>query len=502
MPKILAIDDKQDNLLVLKAIIGSMMPDCILFTALSGKEGIEKACQSSPDTILLDIEMPGMDGYETCRQLRANEQTKCIPIIMLTAVHTENKARGLECGADAFLTKPAEESELVAQIGAMLRIKAAEDQLRYQEKKKYDTIIKTALDGFWLCDRAGNFVDVNNAYCDLSGYSRKELLNMSISDVESKETQEQTKEHLNKLLSEGFDRFETTHRRKDGVSVDVEVSTCVLDQKAGYITSFLRDITAKKKDQAELKIYSEKLEKLVDDRTRQLKDTQKQLLQQERLAAIGKLSGSVAHDIRNPLGSVSNSVYFLNMIAGPNTDAEVLKHYRIMKIEIERASRIITDLMDFSRDNVPNLSDGDLNILLQEMTEDGKTSDAITVDLQLDSDLPVISFDPVQVKRIFNNLIVNSLQAMTNGGILQVCTRNGADFVSVEISDTGYGIAREDLDEIFEPLFTTKSRGVGLGLSIVKTFVEKHNGTINVESKIGKGTTFTVRLPIKHEEVS
>ncbi len=132
MPKILAIDDKRDNLTALAALLKALMPECSVIVAQSGPEGIEKAQREQPDTILLDIHMPGMDGFETCRRLKADERTRHIPVVMITAVRTDGPSRikGLEAGADAFLSKPVDEQELVSQLKVVLRIKAAEDALR------------------------------------------------------------------------------------------------------------------------------------------------------------------------------------------------------------------------------------------------------------------------------------------------------------------------------------------------------------------------------------
>lgn len=142
MIKILAIDDKNDNLITISAMLRSLLDDCEVVTALSGIEGIEKAAEWMPDTIILDVKMPGMDGFETCKKLKANDATRHIPVILLTAIRTDIESRiyGLSIGADAFLTKPIDESELVAQINVMLRIKKAEDKLR-QEKDLLESLV-------------------------------------------------------------------------------------------------------------------------------------------------------------------------------------------------------------------------------------------------------------------------------------------------------------------------------------------------------------------------
>ena len=142
MPKILAIDDKEDNLISLSAVLKNLLPGCTVITAQSGAEGLKKAEAELPDTILLDIKMPVMDGYEVCNRLKSNKKTTNIPVIMISAIKTEGKdlVKGLETGADAFLAKPIDETVLVAQVNTALRIKKAEDLLRGQKDLLEDMV--------------------------------------------------------------------------------------------------------------------------------------------------------------------------------------------------------------------------------------------------------------------------------------------------------------------------------------------------------------------------
>ncbi|MEI6153228.1 MAG: HD domain-containing phosphohydrolase [Deltaproteobacteria bacterium] len=280
MHKILAIDDKMDNLVTLTALLKNMMPDCVMITAQSGMEGIGKARAESPDVILLDVKMPEIDGFETCRRLKVDEITKCIPVIMITAIKTDPQSRikGLEIGADAFLSKPIDEYELVSQVKVALRIKEAEDALReekdslerkvqertatlFASEERHRAIIRTAMDGFWLVDLQGCLVEVNEAYCRMSGYSEQELLSMHISDFEVVETVDDTAAHIHKVIVQGEDRFETRHRRRDGSIIEIEISVQYHAVKGGYLVAFLRDITERKRAEGELNQTLEKLRK-------------------------------------------------------------------------------------------------------------------------------------------------------------------------------------------------------------------------------------------------
>jgi PAS domain S-box-containing protein len=237
-----------------------------VITAQSGPEGIEQALVEQPDTVLLDVHMPGMDGFETCRRLKADERTRPIPVVMVTAVRTDapSRIKGLELGADAFLSKPIDEQELVSQLKVALRIKTAEDALRAERdsletlvqrrtaelrksEERSRLILRSAMDGFWRLDRQGRMLEVNDSYCRMSGYTRPELLAMSISDVEAVETPAETAAHLRKLMEQTEDRFESRHRCKDGTVFDVEVSVQYRECEEEQIAVFLRDITERKR---------------------------------------------------------------------------------------------------------------------------------------------------------------------------------------------------------------------------------------------------------------
>ena len=292
MKKILAIDDQPDNLITLKAIVKTYLPDCQIITASSGPEGIKLATEEQPDIILLDIIMPEMDGYTVCKKLKANPTTSRLPILMVTAIKSdsESRVRGLETGADAFLTKPFDIPEFVAQIKVLLRVKESEDRLireknsvnqivqaRTQEllvanerlrqeiedrnriqqkltesKDRLETIIQTSLDGFCLIDLQGDLIEVNETYCRMSGYTLQELLTMSISDLEATKTTIHINDRIRHIQKQGETRFETKHRRKNGGVFDVEVSMQYQSNEGGRLVTFLKDISERKQARQEL----------------------------------------------------------------------------------------------------------------------------------------------------------------------------------------------------------------------------------------------------------
>ena len=264
----------------------------------------------------------------------------------------------------------------------------------------------------------------------------------------------------------------------------------------------VQDITERKRAEKALKEYSERLEEMVDERTKELRDTQQQLLRAERLAAIGQLGASIGHELRNPLGIIKNSTYYLNMKMG-SAGEKVRKHLGIIEKEIARSNKIITDLMDFARVRSPTLRKTDANLLVREAISRSNIPENVEVITRLTKGLSPLMADPGQIEQVFINMISNATQAMTSsdsletrdGGRLEISTRAEDGFIATEFKDNGRGISEENLGKLFEPLFTTKTKGIGLGLAICKAIVESHEGRIEVESELGQGTTFTVKLP-------
>jgi signal transduction histidine kinase len=228
----------------------------------------------------------------------------------------------------------------------------------------------------------------------------------------------------------------------------------------------------------------------------QLARAQEQLLAGERLAALGELSAIVAHEVRNPLGVIYNSLGSLRRLVRPSGDAKML--FDIVGEEAERLNRIVGDLLDFARPSHPELRPE----LLGRVVEDAvaaavaQTAAGIELDRELDPALPAVVIDARLVRQAVLNVAVNAVQAMPRGGRITIRTRREGDAALVEIEDTGSGIADEVTARIFEPFFTTKASGTGLGLAVVKRIVEGHGGAVSVRSVAGAGTVFALRFPL------
>ncbi|MBS2029770.1 MAG: GAF domain-containing protein [Deltaproteobacteria bacterium] len=223
---------------------------------------------------------------------------------------------------------------------------------------------------------------------------------------------------------------------------------------------------------------------------------QAQLVQRERLAALGELSAVVAHEVRNPLGVIYNSLATIRrMLPEP---AEVSGLLGIVEEEAERLNRMVDDLLDFARPMSPNLVPTPLQRLVMEAlpATQAAASGAIQLDLDLAPDLPLVPLDERLIRQVLVNLGVNAVQAMPQGGTLTIRARKREGEVHLELADTGTGITPEAQARIFEPFFTTKAKGTGLGLALVQRIVSWHGGRIEVSSEAGRGATFRLALPL------
>jgi signal transduction histidine kinase len=213
----------------------------------------------------------------------------------------------------------------------------------------------------------------------------------------------------------------------------------------------------------------------------------------ERLAAIGQVAGGVAHELRNPLNVVKTSVYYL-LNARNATPEKTAEHLKRIERHVVLADGVITALSNFARLPVPNLRPVALGAFLREVLEVNPLPDNCPVSLDVPASLPAVLADPDQLRIVFGNLVRNAREAMPQGGPLALAARQADDRVEVEVRDAGVGIPPDKLAQVMEPLYSTKARGLGLGLAIARAILEKNQGSLRVVSEVGRGSTFTVAL--------
>jgi signal transduction histidine kinase len=261
-------------------------------------------------------------------------------------------------------------------------------------------------------------------------------------------------------------------------------------------TSVRIDLTEKKNLQNRLAGCTHNLENTVKERTEQLQQTQDKLLKSERLAAIGELAGMVGHDLRNPLTAIKNATYFIRKKLPPDSDETIKDMFKILDSAILHSDKIINDLLQYSRDIQLELVECTSKSLLEEALSLIKVPCRVKIVDKTQKE-PLFEADKNKIAMVFVNLLKNAIDAIPTIGNIKIKSAYTNGNVEISFADTGIGISKEKLSTLFSPLITTKAQGMGFGLAICKRMVEAHQGRITVESTLGKGTTFTITLPLE-----
>lgn len=348
-------------------------------------------------------------------------------------------------------------------------------------------------------NRRFRFVFVNAAFCELAGFSRDDMLGRTDFDFFPREQSEFFRQKdVEMFASERTIEIDeepiTDARGGLHVLATTKVPLRGPDGSPDYLVGIIHDITRRKEAEKALLRAKEALERRVDERTRDLEKAHFELLRQHRLSAIGELSARVAHQIRNPLAAISNSVAILRRRFGESEDGAVQLALRALDEEVWQANRIITDLLDYAKVRPPVLEPRSLTELVHMVIQQSSIPDCIELALT-GSDVKV-SVDQRQVRQAISNVVSNAVEAMGSGGRLALRVEREGDEAILLVEDTGPGIPPERLGEIFEPLVTFKPSGLGLGLAIAKAFVEDNNGgTIVARSEVDEGTVFRIAFP-------
>jgi len=282
------------------------------------------------------------------------------------------------------------------------------------------------------------------------------------------------------------EKYELKLVKRDGAVIDVEerASRIIFEGKPASLV-VEKDITAQKEMEEQLRKYTEDLEQQVDNRSQEL-------LEAQQFAAAGRMASMVGHDLRSPLQSIRNATYLLRR--QPSRSEEMLTS---IENSVDRALAMLEELRHRTRETPLKVEPTDLPDLITDVLKDIPTTEAVEISFNLDPDLKVVEIDPLKIRRVLDNLIRNAFEAMSDGGKLTVETKREADHFVIKITDTGVGIPEENFQNLFKPFYTTKSKGLGLGLAYSMKAVESHNGTIVVESQVGKGTSFTIKIPLR-----
>ena len=350
-------------------------------------------------------------------------------------------------------------------------------------------------------DRQFRWVLLNAAFAELSGYPREQMLGKSDGDFFPKEQADFFRSKDVEMFATGQTVVidEESITAASGKKHTLATSKVPLRDASGEVThliGIIHDISRIKEVESALQRANDDLEARVAARTAALVGAQSDLVRHERLAVMGRLAGGLAHQIRNPLGAITNAAYVLQRLTTSAPQGDLRKAVEIVHEEAWRANRIITDLLDYARVRAASQESTDIGALLDDVLEAQAVPASIAVTKRI-PDLPRATIDPQQVRGALTNLVRNAVEAMPGGGTLSVEADREGDELVIVLRDSGPGIAPEVRSRLFEPLVTTKATGLGLGLTTARSLIENQGGALTGDSAPGEGTTARIRLPIE-----
>lgn len=378
------------------------------------------------------------------------------------------------------------------------------ESLRQESQERFQKLFETSLDAILLSLPDGSILAANPAACRIFGRSEEEILRggrNSLVDVDDP----RLASALEQRDREGYFSGELTCLRKDGTKFPVELTSVIYVDSLGQVRTnvHIRDISDRYEAEQAMVEYNERLEKDVQARTQELHDAQETLLKQERLATFGQLAGGVAHELRNPLGVIANAVYYLRLIV-PKSEEKIMEYLGILDRESQSAVQIISDLLNFSSVESGDRQPTKVVDMIQAAIEKQPVPKGVSLNLELPDTIPLVMVDPHQIEQALERLMKNAYEAIEGDGTLAISVCDSSfkkqSYICIAIMDIGSGISPENQLKVFEPLFTTKQRHIGLGLALSRRLIEVNGGRIEVESEPGKGTTFTLHLPVKLEK--
>jgi signal transduction histidine kinase len=528
-PLVLVVDDQAPATVMLQRLFEhhGYRVKC----AYDGPTALDIARDFIPDLILLDVLMPGMSGFEVLERLRQNPVTAIIPTIMITALdEPESIARGLNLGADDYMRKPYHTRELLARAESKMKARKLEDNLqrRTQEleallrvseelnqRREVNELLKLVtrltlellpgdVAAIFQLNEEGSIV---NSYIE-TGALRSQAARLNVNHIVEQFLQIRQPMRWNgeKASASGFksgmviplQHGDITH----GILMVLSLDT-IHDERHLRLfegTGRQAGLALRNAELYEIQMnYALHLEDMVAEQTSELRSAQQLLIRQEKLASIGHLAASIAHEINNPLQPIVVILDDMRHDIEMNLPPDI-RALEIIQQSVERIRRIVAQLLDFTgkRSAGSELQPLRINDILEGIVTLNRKffqQNKINIEANL-HELPLVHGSKDKLEQVFMNLAINAQAAMPKGGTLYVNAYSEGENVVIEFIDTGHGIAPQHLDKIFDPFFTTKQDGTGLGLFVSYGIIQSHNGSITVESEAGKGTRFIIRLPV------
>jgi len=502
MIRVLFVDDEPE-LLAMSRVYLENGGEMSVETAISAADAIRMLEKQKFDVIVSDHIMPGMDGLELLKKIRNNGDRT--PFIIYSGKGREHVILdALNSGADFFIQKGgdamAQYTEMKHKILLVVKERQTEAALRESEFR-YHGVVEDQTEFICRFRPDGTITFANAAYCRYFGRSCSELIGTRFSPKIPKEEKSLVRNHFRSLTAEH--PFAVLEHRTIVPGGEVrwqQWSDRAITDDEGRVIEYQsvgRDITDLVKSEEDLKKYSEHLEELVEERTRKLKEA-------ERFSAIGETALMVGHDLRNPLQVILYKIFIGETKVeqmSPDERAVITKYqlddiWKTVEDQVLYMNKIILDLQDYSRPVEVKWSQVPLRALIEDVIATTNCPEKITLTIDIDPAF-VIEADPYLLKRIVSNLLMNAFQAITGAGKVAVSAyRDGYENI-IEIRDSGAGMDEAELQKVFSPLYTTKSKGTGLGLNVSKRLIKEHEGSFFLKSKPNEGTTAVITLPVR-----
>ncbi|MHC4232029.1 MAG: PAS domain S-box protein [Planctomycetota bacterium] len=630
---ILIVDDETPKLQLLSGILAK--EGYPVRQANESHVAIESAMAQPPKLILLDVKMPEMDGFEVCRRLKQDERTREIPIIFINSLQdTQHRALGFEAGGVDYISTPFNEPEVLARVRTHMELRNMQLNLEKvistriteisERERLYRTMFEMTAVGIAQLSTDGNFLHINQRFCDIVGYSREEMLELTFQDITHPDDLAADLELVQKVLEGEIEHYSMDKRycRKDGSMVWVNLNVSLVRNRSGspkYFVSVVKDISKRKKAEEVLRkninflehltsavpdaIYSvkmpertinwvndsfnitgysdeecigqstlnyyadpedyEKVGKIQQDAilrgedvistevmlrrkdgrvipveltatfykedgeltniTAMVRDITKRKQAEEeihhlreeythmaRVSVMGELSASLAHELKQPLAAIrSNAQAALRFLTGDNPDLDEL--HEILKDIIKdnrRADEVIKNLRSFLRKSELQTEELNIKDLIKDtlpLINSFETMRKIPLKLEINKAVPIVNGDRIQIQQVILNLILNSTEALMHakvksGLIVLKSHEEDGQFITLSVRDNGPGIGTQAMEHLFDPFYTTKKEGLGMGLAISRSIIEEHGGRLWAENNQDGGATFYFTVPIIKKE--
>jgi len=350
---------------------------------------------------------------------------------------------------------------------------------------------------------SGEIVDANEAACRYYGYTREQLISLSMNMINTLPKHE-TMGAIQQIKTGQKNHSEFKHYLASGEVRDIEAySSPIIINSQPLLFSIIHDINDRKRAEEGLAKYHNQLEDLVDEQTHKLRKAQSELLQRERLVTLGEVTATVSHELRNPLGTIKTALFSIGDSLERKEPHQAVRPLELAERSIDRCVNIIEEINSYARVKELNISEASVDDWLKAAIKEQNIPEEIFCELALSCGI-CASFDQEKLRQVTVNLIANAVHALqdkrSDKKRLRISTHLLGNKYEIRFSDNGIGMSDDIKEKVFEPLYSTKGFGVGLGMVIVKNIIEQHHGEISIESTRGEGTTVSLRLPISPPE--